>query len=206
VQNETSNCIFFLNFKQNINAMPLLIVIGIILLIVIWTISLYNRLVRLRNRRQNAFADIDVQLRQRHDLVPQLVETVKGYAGHEKEVLYRVTEARAAAMNATSIDDKIQAEQKLTTALQGLKVSVEAYPALKANQNFLQLQEDLSDIENKLAAARRFFNGATTEYNNAVESFPGNMLARNFGFSREMFFDLGTEGRRQMEEPPAVKF
>ena len=186
--------------------MPLLIVIGIILLIVIWTISLYNRLVRLRNRRQNAFADIDVQLRQRHDLVPQLVETVKGYAGHEKEVLYRVTEARAAAMNATSIDDKIQAEQKLTTALQGLKVSVEAYPALKANQNFLQLQEDLSDIENKLAAARRFFNGATTEYNNAVESFPGNMLARNFGFSREMFFDLGTEGRRQMEEPPAVKF
>jgi LemA protein len=186
--------------------MPLLIVLGIILIIAIWVTSLYNGLVRLRNRRQNAFADIDVQLRQRHDLVPQLVETVKGYAGHEKEVLYRVTEARAAAMNATSIDDKIQAEQKLTNALQGLKVSVEAYPDLKANQNFLQLQEELSDIENKLAAARRFFNGATTEYNNAVESFPGNLVARNFGFSREMFFDLGTEGRRQMEEPPAIKF
>ena len=186
--------------------MPLLIVIGIIVLIIIWTTSLYNGLVRLRNRRQNAFADIDVQLRQRHDLVPQLVETVKGYAGHEKEVLYRVTEARAAAMNATSIDDKIKTEQQLTSALQGLKVSLEAYPDLKANQNFLQLQEELSDIENKLAASRRFFNGATTEYNNAVESFPGNMIARNFGFQREMFFDLGTEGRRQMEEPPAVKF
>jgi LemA protein len=186
--------------------MPLLIVIGIIVLIVIWLTSLYNSLVRLRNRRQNAFADIDVQLRQRHDLVPQLVETVKGYAAHEKEVFYRVTEARAAAMSATSIDDKIKAEQQLTSALQGLKVSMEAYPDLKANQNFLQLQEELSDIENKLAASRRFFNGATTEYNNAVESFPGNMVARNFGFNREIFFDLGTEGRRQMEEPPAVKF
>lgn len=194
------------NYRKKHQPMPLLIVIGIIILIAIWMTSLYNSLVRLRNRRQNAFADIDVQLRQRHDLVPQLVETVKGYAGHEKEVLYRVTEARAAAMNATSIDDRIQAEQKLTNALQGLKVSVEAYPDLKANKNFLQLQEELSDIENKLAAARRFFNGATTEYNNAVESFPGNMVARNFGFSREMFFDLGTEGRRQMEEPPAVKF
>ena len=186
--------------------MPLLIGIVIIILIIIWMTSLYNTLVRLRNRRQNAFADIDVQLRQRHDLVPQLVETVKGYSTHEKEVLYRVTEARAAAMNATSINDKIQTEQQLTTALQGLKVSLEAYPDLKANQNFLQLQEELSDIENKLAASRRFFNGATTEYNNAVESFPGNMVARNFGFQKEILFDLGTDGRRQMEEPPAVKF
>jgi len=186
--------------------MPLLIVIGIIVLIVIWMTSLYNGLVRLRNRRQNAFADIDVQLRQRHDLVPQLVETVKGYAGHEKEVLYRVTEARAAAINATNINDKIQKEQQLTAALQGLKVSLEAYPNLKANENFLKLQEELSDIENKLAAVRRFFNGATTEYNNAVQTFPGNMVARNFGFNPEMFFDLGTEGRRQMEEPPTVKF
>jgi len=186
--------------------MPLLIGIAIIIVIIIWMTSLYNNLVRLRNRRQNAFADIDVQLRQRHDLVPQLVETVKGYSTHEKEVLYRVTEARAAAMNATSINDKIQTEQQLTTALQGLKVSLEAYPDLKANQNFLQLQEELSDIENKLAASRRFFNGATTEYNNAVESFPCNMVARNFGFQKEILFDLGTDGRRQMEEPPAIKF
>jgi LemA protein len=182
------------------------IVLGIVVLLVIWVISLYNSLVRLRNRRQNAFADIDVQLRQRHDLVPQLVETVKGYAAHEKELFIKVTEARTAAMNAGSIDDKIKAEQNLTAALQGLKISVEAYPELKANQNFLQLQEELSDIENKLAASRRFFNGATTEYNNAVESFPGNLIARNFGFKREMFFDLGEDNRKRMEEPPTIKF
>ena len=183
-----------------------LIVIGIIVLIAIWVVSLYNGLVKLRNRRQNAFADIDVQLRQRHDLVPQLVETVKGYASHEKELLLRVTEARTAAMAAGTIDDKIKAEQQLTAALQGLKVQVEAYPDLKANQNFLQLQEELSDIENKLAASRRFFNGATTEYNNAVESFPSNLIARNFGFQRELFFDLGTDTRKQMEEPPKINF
>ena len=186
--------------------MPVLIVVGILALIIIWVISLYNGLVRLRNRRQNAFADIDVQLRQRHDLVPQLVDTVKGYATHERELLTKITEARSAAMSAQSINDKIDAEKQLGSALQGLKVAVEAYPDLKANQNFLQLQGELSDIENKLAASRRFFNGATTEYNNAVESFPGNLMARNFGFQREMFFDLGTEGRKQMEEAPTIKF
>ncbi|MEO5948054.1 MAG: LemA family protein [Chitinophagaceae bacterium] len=186
--------------------MVILIVVGILVLIVIWVISLYNGLVRLRNRRQNAFADIDVQLRQRHDLIPQLVETVKGYASHEKELLLKVTEARTAAMAATTIDGKIAAEQQLTTALQGLKVQVEAYPDLKANQNFLQLQEELSDIENKLAAVRRFFNGATTEYNNAVEAFPGNLIARNFGFKREVMFDLGEDTRKQMDEPPKIQF
>ncbi len=186
--------------------MAVLVIIIIIALIVIWVISLYNSLVKLRNRRQNAFADIDAQLRQRHDLVPQLVETVKGYASHEKELLMRVTEARTAAMAATAIDDKIKAEQQLTAALQGLRVQVEAYPDLKANQNFLQLQEELSDIENKLAASRRFFNGATTEYNNAVESFPSNLIARNFGFQRELFFDLGDDTRRRMEEPPKISF
>jgi len=186
--------------------MAVIVIIGIILLIVLWVVSLYNRLVRLRNRRQNAFADIDVQLRQRHDLVPQLVDTVKGYATHERELLTKITEARSAAMAATTIDDKIRTEQQLSTALQGLKVQVEAYPDLKANQNFLQLQEELSDIENKLAAARRFFNGATTEYNTAVETFPGNMIARNFGFQREILFDLGQDGRKQMEEPPKIQF
>ncbi|HEX7904228.1 MAG TPA: LemA family protein [Chitinophagaceae bacterium] len=186
--------------------MAILIFVGILVLIAFWMTNLYNSLVRLRNRRQNAFADIDVQLRQRHDLIPQLVETVKGYASHEKELLLKVTEARTAAMSAVGIDDKIKAEQQLTSALQGLKVQVEAYPDLKANQNFLQLQEELSDIENKLAASRRFFNGATTEYNNAVESFPGNLIARNFGFKREVFFDLGEDNRRRMEEPPTIKF
>lgn len=186
--------------------MAVFIVLGVIALLVLWLISLYNGLVRLRNRRQNAFADIDVQLRQRHDLVPQLVETVKGYAAHEKDLLMKVTEARTAAMAATSIDGKIVAEQQLSAALQGLKVQVEAYPDLKANQNFLQLQEELSDIENKLAASRRFFNGATTEYNNAVESFPGNLIARNFGFPREIMFDLGVDTRKNMEEPPKIQF
>ena len=186
--------------------MAVLIVIGIILLLVIWTISVYNTLVRLRNRRENAFADIDVQLRQRHDLIPQLVETVKGYAVHERELLMKITEARSAAISAQTIDDKIAAEKQLGSMLQGLKVAVEAYPDLKANQNFLQLQEELSDIENKLAAARRFFNAATTEYNNSVESFPGNLIARNFGFKREVMFDLGVEGRQQLETPPKINF
>lgn len=186
--------------------MALLIIIGIIVVIALWAIAAYNSLVRLRNRRENAFADIDVQLRQRHDLVPQLVETVKGYATHEKDLLIKITEARSAAVSARSIDDKIVAEQQLTSALQGLRVQVEAYPDLKANQNFLQLQEELSDIENKLAASRRFFNGATTEYNNAVEAFPGNLIAKNFGFKREIFFDLGDDNRKKMEEPPTIKF
>jgi LemA protein len=186
--------------------MTLLIVIGIIVILVIWVISVYNSLVRLRNRRQNAFADIDVQLRQRHDLIPQLVETVKGYATHEKDLLLQVTQARNAAMGATTIDDKIRAEQQLSGALQGLRIQVEAYPDLKANQNFLQLQEELSDIENKLAAARRFFNAATTEYNNSVESFPGNLIANNFGFKREIMFDLGADTRKVMEEPPKISF
>lgn len=184
----------------------MVILLVILVLIAVWLVSLYNNLVRLRNRRQNAFADIDVQLRQRHDLVPQLVETVKGYASHEKTLLIQVTEARSAAMQARGIDEKIAAEQQLTGALQGLKVQMEAYPDLKANQNFLQLQDELSDIENKLAASRRFFNGATTEYNNAVESFPGNLVARNFGFQREVFFDLGTDLRRHLEEPPRIDF
>jgi LemA protein len=186
--------------------MAVLIIVGVLVLLILWLISLYNGLVRLRNRRENAFADIDVQLRQRHDLVPQLVETVKGYAFHEKDLLMKVTEARTAAMSANTIDGKIVAEQQLSAALQGLKIQVEAYPDLKASQNFLQLQEELSDIENKLAAARRFFNAATAEYNNAVESFPGNMVARNFGFKREIMFDLGEDTRKTMEEPPKIQF
>lgn len=180
------------------------IILIVIVVIVFWLIGIYNSLVRLRNTRQNAFADIDVQLRQRHDLIPQLVETVKGYATHERELLIRVTEARTAAMGATTIDEKIKTETQLSSALQGLKVSVEAYPDLKANQNFLQLQEELSDIENKLAAVRRYFNAATTEYT-GIETFPSNLIAGNFGFKRETMFDLGTE-RTNMEEPPKISF
>ena len=185
--------------------MGFLILLGLVVLVVFWVMGLYNRMVRLRNNRQNAFADIDVQLKQRHDLVPQLVELVKGYAKHEMELLTRITEARSAAMGATTIVQKIAAESQLSSALQGLKVQVEAYPDLKANQNFLQLQEELSDIENKLAAARRFFNAATTEYNNAIEVFPANLIAGPFGFRRETLFDLGTE-RAEAEKPPKIQF
>ncbi|PID68419.1 MAG: hypothetical protein CR968_01755 [Flavobacteriia bacterium] len=183
----------------------LLIILVLAVVIAMYAVILYNRLVALRNRRENAFADIDVQLRQRHDLVPQLVDTVKGYASHEKELLTEITRARSAAMNAGTIEEKIVAEQKLVSGLQGLKIAVENYPDLKANQNFMQLQEELSDIENKLAASRRFFNGATTEYNTAVESFPSNVIAKNYNFKREVLFDLA-ERRESMQEPPEIKF
>ena len=184
----------------------LIAIVVILLLIVFWVISVYNKLILLRNTRENAFADIDVQLKQRNDLIPQLVETVKGYSFHEKNVLTKITEARSAVMSASSIDEKIKADNQLTAALQGLKVQVEAYPDLKANQNFMQLQEEIADIENKLAATRRFFNGATKEFNTAVESFPGNMIAKQFGFSRQTMFDLGTDKRTQLDEPPKINF
>jgi LemA protein len=183
----------------------LIIIIVLVVIIGLFLISAYNRLVRLRNNRENAFADIDVQLRQRHDLIPTLVETVKGYMKHEKELLTEVTNARARAMNAGSINEKIAAESQLSSALGGIQVAVEAYPDLKANQNFLNLQEEISDVENKLAAARRFFNSATKELNVSVESFPSNIVAGMFGFNREPMFDLG-ERRESMEEPPEVSF
>ena len=171
-----------------------IIILVIVVLLAIWCVSLYNNLVKLRNNRENAFANIDVQLKQRHDLVPQLVATVKGYATHEREVLQRVTEARTAAMGATTINDKINAENALTSALAGLKVSLEAYPDLKANQNFMQLQNEIADLENKLAAVRRFFNSATRELNNAVETFPSNIFAKMFGFQKRTYV-RGSTGR-----------
>lgn len=183
----------------------LIIIIALVVITGLLLISAYNRLVRLRNNRENAFADIDVQLRQRHDLIPTLVETVKGYMKHEKELLTEVTNARAKAMSAGSINEKIAAESQLSSALGGIQVAVEAYPDLKANQNFLNLQEEISDVENKLAAARRFFNSATKELNVSVESFPSNIVAGMFGFSREPMFDLG-DRREKMEEPPEVSF
>jgi len=183
-----------------------IIILIIIVLIALWLISMYNRLVQLRNNRENAFANIDVQLKQRHDLIPQLVATVKGYAQHEKELLTRVTEARAAAMSATGINDKIQAENKLSGALAGLKVSLEAYPDLKANQNFLQLQQEIADIENKLAATRRFFNSTTKELNNAVQTFPSNLIAGTFGFHKEPMFEVPKEERTTYEKAPEIKF
>jgi LemA protein len=184
----------------------LIVVLALIVIFFLWMIGLYNRLVRFRNNRENAFADIDVQLRMRHDLIPQLVESVRGYMKHESTVLSDVTNARANAMKAGTIDEKIQAEQQLTTALRGLQIAVEAYPDLKASKNFMQLQEEIADVENKLAASRRFFNSSTKELNVAVQVFPSNIVASMFGFKTEMMFDLGEEGRKEMEEPPQIKF
>ncbi|MDD6537177.1 MAG: LemA family protein [Prevotella sp.] len=183
-----------------------LIVIIVAIVVVLFLISMYNNLVKLRNNRENAFANIDVQLKQRYDLIPQLVSTVKGYATHERELLEKVTAARTAAMSATGINDKIQAENALSSALAGLKVSVEAYPDLKANQNFLQLQAELSDIENKLAATRRFFNSATKELNNAVQTFPANLIAGMFGFHKEPMFEIPREERAAYDKAPEIKF
>jgi len=182
-----------------------IIILVIVVLLALWIISIYNNMVRLRNNRENAFANIDVQLKQRADMIPQLVETVKGYAKHESGVLQAVTEARSAAMSAQSIDDKIKADNMLTQALSGLKVQLEAYPDLKANQNFLQLQSEIADVENKLSSVRRYFNVATRELNNAVQTFPGNLLAGMFGFHTETMYDLGAQ-RQQLEKAPEVKF
>ena len=182
------------------------IIIGVVVLLILFFISLYNRLVSYRNNRENAFADIDVQLKQRHDLIPQLVDAVKGYMKHENDTLVKLTQARTAAMSAQTIDQKIDAENQLTSALSGLKVSLEAYPDLKASRNFMQLQEEISDVENKLAAVRRYFNSATKEYNNAVEKFPANLVAGMFGFRREKMFDVGATERAQLDTPPKVNF
>ena len=183
-----------------------LVILAILAVLVFLVIGLYNRLVKLRNRRENAFADIDVQLKQRLDLIPQLVEAVKAYMKHESSVLTDITNARANALQAKTINEKIAAENQLSSALQGLQVAVEAYPDLKASQNFIQLQEEISDIENKLAAARRFFNSATKELNNAVQTFPSNLLAGMFGFQREPMFDLGPDQRTRAEEAPKLNF
>ena len=183
-----------------------IIIIAVVAVIILAIIGMYNNLVKLRNNRENAFADIDVQLKQRFDLVPQLVATVKGYATHEKELLENITAARTAGVNATSIDDKIKADQQLTSALAGLKVQVEAYPDLKANQNFMQLQGELADIENKLAAVRRYFNSATRELNNAVQSFPSNIFAGMFGFHKEAMYEIEASQRAEVEKAPEIKF
>ena len=171
------------------------VIIAAVVLLIIYVISIFNRLVKFRNTRENAFADIDVQLKQRHDLIPQLVETVKVYMNHENKTIVEVTQARTAALSARNIGEKIDAESKLSSALSGLKVSLEAYPDLKASANFIILQEEISDVENKLAAVRRYFNSTTKEYNNAVETFPANIMAGMFGFRREKMFEASDEER-----------
>jgi LemA protein len=181
------------------------IVLAVIVVIVIWAISVYNNLVAMRQRTNQAFADIDVQLKQRHDLVPNLVETVKGYAAHESGTLEAVIQARNVAVAAPGVEQKVAAENMLTGSLGKLFALSENYPNLKANANFQQLQSDLSDIENKLAASRRFFNNAVQEYNTGIQTFPAALFAGMFGFAQRPFFDLGGD-RAQVEQAPSVKF
>ncbi|MCW5692413.1 MAG: LemA family protein [Pseudolabrys sp.] len=181
------------------------VVLGVIVVIVLWAISVYNGLVAMRQRVNQSFADIDVQLKQRHDLIPNLVETVKGYAAHERGTLEAVVQARNTAIAAPGVEQKVAAENMLTGALRQLFALSESYPDLKANQNFQQLQAELSDIENKLAAARRFFNNAVQEYNTGIQQFPAALFAGMFGFHAQQFFDLG-ESRAQLDQAPNVKF
>lgn len=181
------------------------VVLGALALIVVWAIAAYNRFVRLVQRAKEAWADIDVQLKRRYDLIPNLVETVKGYMTHEASTLEKVTAARAAAMDAGGIEAKGKAENMLTDALKSLFAVSEAYPDLKANQNFLELQRELSDTENKIQAARRFYNTNVRDLNTSIESFPGNVIANLFRFEPREFFELG-EGEEAARQPVAVKF
>ena len=183
------------------------IIIGILVVLVVWIVMIYNGLVAMRQRVNQSFADIDVQLKQRHDLIPNLVETVKGYASHERGTLEAVIQARNSAIQAQSggVQQQAQAENMLSGTLRQLFALSESYPDLKANQNFQQLQSELSDIENKLAASRRFFNNAVQEYNTGIQQFPAALIAGPFGFHPQTFFDLG-ETRAQLDQAPQVKF
>src|SRR5438045_542789 len=182
------------------------IVLGVIVVLLIWALSIYNRIVVLGQRTGQAFADIDVQLKQRHDLIPNLVETVKGYAAHERGTLDDVVKARNAAMSAQGPAQASAAEAQLSGALGRLIALSEAYPDLKANTNFQQLQSELSDVENKLAAARRFFNNAVSEYNASIQSFPAVLFAGSMGFTPREFFDVGEAQRQTLDVAPQVKF
>ncbi len=181
------------------------IVLAVVVVIVLWVISVYNGLVAMRQRVSQAFSDIDVQLKQRHDLVPNLVETVKGYAGHERGTLEAVVAARNAAMTAHGPAAQAAAENQLSGALRQLFALSESYPNLKANTNFQELQTELADLENKIAASRRFFNNAVQEYNTGIQQFPAALFAGSFGFGPREFFEAG-EDRRTLEQAPQVKF
>lgn len=181
-----------------------IIILWIVGFFIVYTIYLYNKLITLRNNRDNSFADIDVQLQQRADLIPQLIETVKWYMNHEKDVLENVTKARTSFLNSNTVDEKVDSGNQLEWALKSLFAVSENYPDLKASQNFQQLQSEMSDIENKLAAARRYFNSSTKELNTYVEMFPSNMVAKMFWFNQKEYFEV--EDREQLQQPPEVSF
>ncbi len=175
----------------------------VVVLLLLWAAGVYNSLVRLRNQIENAWAQIDVQLKRRHDLIPNLVETVRGYAKHEQGTFEKVTQARNVAMNASGLKERAEAENMLSSTLKTLFAVSEAYPELKANQNFLQLQEEVASTENKIAFARQFFNDSTMSYNTRIETFPINLIAGIFHFTRREFFEVAAEAERAV---PQVKF
>jgi len=183
--------------------MGALIGIGLIVVVVIVLVGLYNGLVQLKIRADSAWSDIDVQLKRRHDLIPNLVETVKGYAAHEKGTFEDVAKWRSAAMSATAPAERAQAEGQLTMALKSLFAVAEAYPQLKANENFMSLQKSLADIENDVQNARRYYNAVVRDYNTRIQTFPSNMFASAFGFQARQFFELETPADREV---PSVKF
>jgi LemA protein len=182
------------------------IILARVVVIVLWAVTVYHRLVGLRQTTNQAWADVDVQLKQRHDLVPNLVETVKGYAAHERGTLDEVVKARQNALTASSPQAQAQAENMLTGALRQLFAVAEAYPDLKANQNFLQLQAELGDLENKIAASRRFFNNAVAEFNAAIQQFPAVLFAGAMGFTQRTFFEVPQDQRAAVEAAPQVRF
>lgn len=182
-----------------------IIILVVIAAIVLWAIGTYNNLITLTNQAKEAWADIDVQLKRRYDLIPNLVETVKGYAAHEKATFDQVTEARTRAMSATGTADKAAAENALAGTLKSLFAVSEAYPELKANQNFLQLQKELGDTEDKIQAARRFYNTIVMTLNTAEQSFPGNLIASSFGFKLMDLFELSAADAAA-KEPVKVQF
>ncbi len=173
--------------------MAMWIILGIVAALVVWAIAIYNGLIRLKNRVDEAWSDIDVQLKRRYDLIPNLVSTVKGYAAHEKEVFEKVTEARTRAMGAQSAHDKAAAENMLSQTLKSLFAVAENYPDLKANQNFLELQRELTDTEDKIQASRRFYNGNVRDFNTKIQVFPNNIFAGMLGFSDREFFEAAEE-------------
>ena len=178
------------------------IVLGIIAILVIWVIVIYNTLVQNKNKVKNAFSQIDTQLQRRFDLIPNLIETVKGYATHEKELLEKVTKARSTYMNATTNNEKIEAENTLSSTLKSLFAVAENYPELKANTNFLQLQNDLRTTEDKVAYSRQFYNDTVTRYNNSLAIFPNNIVAGIFNFTEETLFKVEDAAK----EVPKVQF
>lgn len=179
------------------------IILGVVVLLIFYVVLMYNGLVRKRNRVREAWADIDVQLKRRHNLIPNLVDAVKGYMTHEREVLEKVTETRASVMKAGNREDVEKGENMLSDALKSLFAVAENYPDLKASTNFLELQRELSDTENKIQASRRFYNGNVRDYNIGIESVPTNIIAGVFSFSREELFKIEVEAERGV---PNVKF